>query len=70
MFLKDSSVSFSQRKNYLLVGTADGVLTIYEDSVLKVIIKYEMSDPLFLCCIHGVHSLLFVTHPAGKWTAG
>ncbi|KAI9547549.1 hypothetical protein NQZ68_017102 [Dissostichus eleginoides] len=25
----------AQRKNYLLVGTANGVLTIYEDSVLK-----------------------------------
>uniref|UniRef100_A0A3Q1EG85 Leucine-rich repeat serine/threonine-protein kinase 2-like n=1 Tax=Acanthochromis polyacanthus TaxID=80966 RepID=A0A3Q1EG85_9TELE len=29
------AVTSLQRKNYLLVGTADGILSVYEDSVLK-----------------------------------
>lgn len=37
--LYGQSMFFSQRKNYLLVGTADGMLTVYEDSVLKVSVR-------------------------------
>lgn len=40
MFPLDVLILFSQRKNYLLVGTANGVLTVYEDSVLNVSKKY------------------------------
>lgn len=36
------SMFFSQRKNYLLVGTADGILTVYEDSVLKVSVRQKL----------------------------
>lgn len=42
--LYGQSMFFSQRKNYLLVGTADGMLTVYEDSVLKVSVRQKVSE--------------------------
>lgn len=75
--LYGQSMFFSQRKNYLLVGTADGILTVYEDSVLKV--KVRPGPPVgrphcdtFLwryCCKH-VLTLPVVLLAAGGRAAG
>ncbi|XP_029378553.1 leucine-rich repeat serine/threonine-protein kinase 2 isoform X2 [Echeneis naucrates] len=53
----------TQRKNYLLVGTADGILTVYEDSVLKdngrpvkTITVGNVSTPV-MCLGQSVHLL-------------
>uniref|UniRef100_A0A671UL25 non-specific serine/threonine protein kinase n=1 Tax=Sparus aurata TaxID=8175 RepID=A0A671UL25_SPAAU len=53
----------TQRKNYLLVGTADGILTVYEDSVLKEngqpvksVAVGNISTPV-MCLGQSVHAL-------------
>uniref|UniRef100_A0AAX7UFY2 non-specific serine/threonine protein kinase n=1 Tax=Astatotilapia calliptera TaxID=8154 RepID=A0AAX7UFY2_ASTCA len=57
------AVTSLQRKNYLLVGTADGILSIYEDSVLKengqpvkTLSVGHVNTPV-MCLGQSVHSL-------------
>ena len=51
--------SFSKQKNFLLVGTADGNLAIFEDKTVKVNIEHILHQNLIVLCLF-ITSLLLI----------
>jgi hypothetical protein len=51
---------FSKQKNFLLVGTADGNLAIFEDKMVKVNVKYILIKFYFKSFVLYISSLFYV----------